>query len=475
MSDILKNSLKSRLLKIQCHFTWNLLEEEVDIGIMEIKLYDQIQFLNPERKYRLYNLLAYTNHLRGDYEEAIAYLQKAEEQIQEIQSDTTDARRAIIYGNYAWMFYHMNHFIKGYTYVKKAQETCKNLESSQRQNILLFEIYSEQGFSLLAFNGRHSERAKDCFQRALGLDPENPELNSSYAIAVFRLEGYNCLKKPLDESFLLLKRAAELNPQDTVIKVLLGLKYQDFNNSKEGLLLIEEALRATPEFPYLLRYVAKFYRRAGMTDEAIIVLNEAVRLNPTSSHLNHQLALCYKKKILALKDSARKAKLQFQSTRTYTQEIIEAVSCATVHLEKAVEYKKTFVIAYIALASMYGRANQYEKAEEIYHKVLHMDNVTQEQKQELHLNWANHELYRRNWEPEAIRHCKAVIKIKCPTVFRGYAIKQCKILAEEMISKNPSDNTGNDLLDFIHQHDEKNIAETDNYYQALQLEPDNEE
>ncbi|KAM3913283.1 interferon-induced protein with tetratricopeptide repeats 5-like [Leptodactylus fuscus] len=457
MSEVLKNSLKSRLMKMKCHFTWNLFDTEMDIEKVEDRLYDQIQFLAAVHKYRMYNLLAFTNHLKGNYEEAIQYLRKAEEQINEMESDNTEAKNAIIYANYSWIFYHKNQIINGLRYAKKVREIYKALECHDKLNVLLFETYSEQGFSLLTFHGRHSDRAKECFQRALELDPENVELNSSYAISVYKLEGYNCLKKPLDESFLLLQHALKLNPKDTVVKVLLGLKYQDLNESKKGLALIEEALRETPDFPYLLRYVAKFYRREGMTNEAIIVLSEATRTNPTSSHLHHQLAMCYKKKIMALKECAKRSKLHLESTKNYTEEIADAVSRAIFHLEKAVEYKKTFVIAYIALACMYGRAKQYLKAEEIFQKVLNMDNVTEEEKQELHLVWGQHELCRRNSETEAVRHFKEVIKIRCLTVFRRYALQHCKSLAKEIISRNALDKAGLELLDFVHQDDQENI------------------
>ncbi|KAG8552361.1 hypothetical protein GDO81_004492 [Engystomops pustulosus] len=470
MSEVLKNSLMGRLLKISCHFTWNLCDKDVDIEKVESRLYDQIQFLPAVHKYRMYNLLAFTNYLKDDHEEAVAYLRKAEEQISDIELDDKEAKKAIMYGNFAWMSYHKNQVICGLRFAKKVQSICTFFECHNKENALLFEVYSQQGFSLLAFHGKHSDKAKDCFQHALELDPENIELNSSYAISVYKLEGYNCLKTPLDESFLLLQRAAKLNPKDTVIKVLLGLKYQDLNESQKGLVLIEEALRETPEFPYLLRYVAKFYRREGMTDEAIMVLSEATRVNPTSSHLHHQLAMCYKKKIMALKTSAKSARLRFQPTRKYTEEIEDAVSQAIHHLEKAVEYKKTFVIAHIALASMYGRGNLYQKAEETYHKILEMNNVTQEEKQELHLVWAQHELCRRKCEPEAIRHFKEVIKIKRLTVFRRFAMEQCEGLAQEILSRNPSDKDALELLDFIHQDDQENRIDPDSQSQELQCE-----
>lgn len=472
MSDV-KSSLKSRLEKLQCHFTWNLLDEKVNLDKIKDRLYIQVDFLGASLKYKLHNILAYTYYLHEDHEEAIAHLQKAEEQLQETENEDTDAKRILIYANYAWIFYHRNQIIKVYKYLKKVREINKKFESPLLQNVLLFEMYSEKGFSLLNFHGRHSERAKECFEKALDLDPENPELISSYAIAVYKLEGFNCLKRPRDESFPLLKRAAELNPNDTVVKVLLGLKYQDLNKFKEGLILIEEALRRTPEFPFLLRYVGKFYRRAQMIDEAILVLTEATRLNPTSGHLHYQLALCYKQRIHSLKDSARKAKLNCQPTRSYTERIAQAISNAIFHLETAIKYKKTFVFAYVALASMYGRAQQFEKAEDMYHQVLDMPSLTPEEQQELHLKWAQFELYKRKCESEAIKHFKEVLQIKCPTIYREYAIEDCKSLAQDILARNEFDDAGIDLLDFLQEHD-GNVQQSDMNPTTSELDPDTE-
>ncbi|XP_018418343.1 PREDICTED: interferon-induced protein with tetratricopeptide repeats 1-like [Nanorana parkeri] len=468
------NSLKSRIEKLQCHFTWNLLDEEVHLDNIKGRLKTQVEFLSASSKCRLYNILAYASYLSEDHEEATDYLLKAEEQLQDTETEDNEAKRIIIYANYAWIFYHRNHTTKVYKYLKKVKEISNKFESPPLQNVLLFEMYSEKGFSLLSFHGRHSERAKDCFEKALDLDRENPELNSSYAIAVYKLEGPNCLTKPLHESFPLLKRAAELNPKDTMVKVLLGLKYQDQKNSKAGLIHIEEALRGTPEFPFLLRYVGKFYRRAEMIDEAILVLSEATRLNPTSCHLHYQLSLCYKKRITTLKKSARKAKLKFQSTRGYTENISKAVSSAILHLETATKYRKTFVSAYLALAFMYGRAEQYQKADEIYHQVLNMDNLTEEEKQKLHLMWAQYELYKRNCQSEAIKHYKEAVQIQCPTVYRKYAIQDCKALAEDILTRIEFDDTGIDLLDFIHEQD-GNVPESDMNCTTLELDSDSEE
>ncbi|CAI9543249.1 unnamed protein product [Staurois parvus] len=259
-----------RLLQIQCHFTWNLLGEDVDIDNVEERLNDQIVFLPDALKHRMYNLLAYLKHLKGDHEEALLQLQKAEAQIQESsESEDADVKRTVMYGNFAWVFYHQKQFMKSSTYAEKVETILKEYESPPKKNILLLDIYGEQGWTYLSFTGKYYQWAAECFEKALELDPEDPESNSGLAMAVYRMEGFSFSSNTENKSFPLLERAVKLNPTDTVAKVLLALKYLDIKNYDQGGMLIEQALQEQPESPYVLRYVATFYRRNRQAIKAI--------------------------------------------------------------------------------------------------------------------------------------------------------------------------------------------------------------
>ncbi|XP_077310314.1 antiviral innate immune response effector IFIT1-like [Lithobates pipiens] len=416
MSDILKNSLMDRLLKLQCHFTWNLLGEDVDIDNVEERLNDQIVFLPDALKHRMYSLLTYLKHLKGDHEEALLQLQKAAAHIQEssIEEDT-DYKKTVLYGNFAWVFYHQNQFINSLTYVEKVETILKHYEYPPKKNTLLSDIYGEQGWTYLSFAGKYYQCAAMCFEKALGLDPEDPELNSGYAMAVYRIEGFRLSSNVENKSFPLLERAVRLNPRDTVLKVLLALKYLEMKDYGLGTILIEQALQEQPESPYVLRYVATFYRRCRQINKAIAILNKVLSLTPTSSNVYYQLGQCYK---------------QFIRIHYNKEQKDAAIANATFYSEKAVQLNRSSVPAHILLARVYMKANEHQKAKEEFDKTLAMNDMRPEQKQELHFYWAKYIIHSRKSESEAVRHFKEVIKIQNQTWFREIAMKELQKLAE---------------------------------------------
>ncbi|KAM4702849.1 LOW QUALITY PROTEIN: uncharacterized protein WCC33_011380 [Rhinophrynus dorsalis] len=472
-SEPLKESLKSQLLKLECHFTWTLLKENIMIENVEERLYDQITFLFSTQRHRIYNLLAYIKHLKGENDEAITQLQKAEEHIQVSQAVDTDIKRTVTYSNYAWLYYHTNQVKKCDLYIKKVETICKKFESTPDQNALLPEIYGEQGWSLLTLGKKYYERAKDCFEQALDLDPENPELNSGYATAVYRLESYSNFKYSVDEgkSLQLLKRAVELNEKDTVVKALLALKYKYLGQAELGKRFIE----GTPDYPYLLRYAAKFYRSVGKTDEAIKLLKKAIALTPTSGSLHHQMGLCYRNLIYQLIKSAKYAKFNFQPTYSYTEQIKDNILYAIFHFEKTIELAHTFVEAYVDLANIYIRGNQYQKAEETFQKALNLQSLTCEEKQDVHLNYGHFKEFQIRSESEAIYHYKEALLIPNITKARSFAVSDLKRMAEKIIRRDPSYATGFGLLGYAYQQKGQNAEAIENYKKALKLDPYNAE
>ncbi|KAM9323780.1 interferon-induced protein with tetratricopeptide repeats 5-like [Gastrophryne carolinensis] len=444
--NTLRDTLKEELLKLQCHFTWNLFVDYVDIDHIEERLNDQIAFLSNVYKHRMFNLLSYLKYHKGDLDEAILQLQKSETQLQESNpAEESDVKKMVMYGNYAWVFYHQNHISKSCTYTAKVNAILNKYESPQIKNHLLLEIYSEQGWSYLSYTCKYYENAVECFEKALKLEPENPDLSSGYAIAVYRTEGLIHLEKPSKKSLPLLERAVKLNPKDTVVKTYLALKHQLGKNYQEAQKLIEEALCEEPESPYVLRYVATFYRRNNLFDKAIEVLKKALKLTPNSASLHNQLGHCYIKYV-------KKRKRESEPNIHYTQQQ-EAISNAMFHFEKAVELKKTFASAYIMLAETYIEAKQYQRAEDVFHKLLDMESINSSEKQEFHLKWAQYELW--NKKSEAVRHFKEAIMIPTPTFYRQYAIDLLRNLPKKMIYRNSGDDTGYGLLGFIYQHQDQ--------------------
>ncbi|KAM4636934.1 interferon-induced protein with tetratricopeptide repeats 5-like [Discoglossus pictus] len=449
-----------------------ILKTDCDIDSVEERISNQIKFPSTPHQHKQYNLLAYIEHLKGDNDKAIVQVQKAVTDAQKNESDDKDIQLFFIYGNYAWLFYHTNQFQEAETYIKKVESIYKKFEASPNFNRLKLQIHGEQGRSLTTFSGKYYEKAKDCFLKGLEINPDDPELNADYATVVYRVECFRTRAFPAEEhkSLDLLKKAVRLNPEDSVIKVLLALKHQYLHQSEEGKRLVLEALEQTPNNPFILRHIGKFYRKERMIPQALSILKRGLQLTPNSSSLYHQMGLCHRQEVLRLKRSRR-------DPRSYRQrnEINEYIGNAIYCFQKAVEFENTFVSAYCDLAHMFAEQNDYKKAEEIFEKVLKFENLKSEDLQEIHFSYGKYEGYHKRSEKEAIKHFKEAIMIPDSTNIREYAKNDLRRLADKITRGDPSNPTGYALLAFIHQQSGETKQAVDCYKEALKYEPDNDE
>ncbi|KAM9325024.1 interferon-induced protein with tetratricopeptide repeats 5-like [Gastrophryne carolinensis] len=438
MSNTWKSSLKDRLLELPCHFTWNLFDEDLDVESVEEKLHDQLGYLSIACKHRLYSFMAYLKHLQGDNDEAILQLQKAEAHLQKYGPSDADLKKLAIYSNYAWVYLHDNQYSKSLAYAEKAKTIIKEYESPPMKNSLLLEIYSERGWVYVSYPGKYFIKAVEYFEKAMELDPNNPELNSGFAIAVYREEQFNPPQDLIDKSFPLLERAIELNPNDVVLLAIIALKHHQLKNYDKAEMLINQVLQKDPESPYILRYIAMYYNRRGFMNEAIAVVKKALNLTPTSSSLHFLLGNFYLKWSNQKKKEMGRAR--DQSWYYYKPQIAETISNAIFHFEKAVELKKTFVIAYFDLANMYCEIKDYKRAEETFQK-----------------------------------HYKECFQITEPSLSCDISEKALKRMAERKIRSYSPEAAGFALLGFVY----KNIGQREDaieyYEQALEYDRDNEE
>ncbi|NXI93034.1 IFIT5 protein, partial [Psophia crepitans] len=465
-STISRNSLKSSLLQLECHFKWNLLKQDVDLDDLEETISHQIEFFM-KSNITNYNLLSYVCYLKNLNEEALRNLQKAEEEIKINHPDEIARRSLVTWGNYAWIYYHMQRYEEAQTYVSKVENTCKNLSSTAQQKIQLPEIYAEQGWALLKFGGKYYERAKNCFEKALETEPNNPEFNAGYAIAMYRLEDYSYRQcEDASQSIEPLKRAVNLNPKDTFIMALLALKLQDFSRVDEGEKYIKEAMQKTPDLPYLLRYAAKFYRRKGEVDKALDILKKALAVTPKSTFLHHQLGLCYRAKLFQLRRTTRYP-LQDQEN-----ELIQLAIC---HFKTAIDQKTKFFSAHTDLANMYAEAKRYEEAEETFQKAVQINILSYRDKQEFYYYYGNFQRFHMKLESEAIRCYVEGLKIEEDSYSRNKCRNALKKLLEHRIQRGLEDATDFATLGLLHSLSGEKHEAIACYEKAIALCPDNEE
>ncbi|NXF44950.1 IFIT5 protein, partial [Oceanites oceanicus] len=465
-SAISKDSLKSSLLQLECHFTWTLLKQDVDLDDLEETIGDQIEFFI-EFNIANYNLQSYVCHLKNSNEEALRNLQKAEEIVKKKHPDEIARRSLVTWGNYAWIYYHMERYEEAQTYVSKVENTCKKLSSNAQWKIQLPEIYAEQGWALLKFGGKYYERAKNCFENSLKNEPNNPEFNAGYAIAMYRLEQLSHRQcEDVSPSLEPLKRAVELNPNDTVIMALLALKLQDLKRADEGERYIEVAMQKTSDLPYFLRYAAKFYRRKEEVDKALEILKKALAVTPKSAFLHHQVGLCYRAKLFQLK----------KTTRYPPQEQVEElIRLSIFHFKTATVQKPKFFSAYADLANMYLQGKRYEEAEETFQKAFQINILSYDDKEEFYYHYGNFQRFHMKSESEAIRYYIEGLKMEKGPYGRNNCRNALKKLLEQRIQRGSGDATDFGTLGLIHNLNGEKHEAIECYEKAIALYPNNEE
>ncbi|NWW94290.1 IFIT5 protein, partial [Rhynochetos jubatus] len=465
-STISKNSLKSSLLQLECHFTWTLLKQDVDVDNLEETIGDQIEFLT-RNSITSYNLLSYVCYLKNSHEEALRNLQKAEEEVQKYQPDEIARRSLVTWGNYAWIYYHMGRYEEAQTYISKVENSCKKLSSTAQLKVQLPEVYAEQGWALLKFGKKYYQRAKKCFENALKDEPNNPEFNAGYATASYRLEDFSCRHcEDVNSSLQALRRAVELNPTDTFIVALFALKLQDLKQVDEGEKYIEEAMQKTPDLPYLMRYAAKFYRRKGEVDKALEILKKGLEVTPKSAFFHHQLGLCYRAKLFQLK----------KATRYPPQEQVkELIQLSIFHFKTATDLNTKFFSALFDLANMYVEGQRYEEAEETFQKLIQINILYDDDKQQFYYHYGNFQHFQMKSESKAIKYYLEGLKIEEDSVARYKCKNALKKLLVQRIHKGLGDATDYGTLALVHNLNGEKHEAIECYEKAVTLCPDNEE
>ncbi|XP_042313292.1 interferon-induced protein with tetratricopeptide repeats 5-like isoform X2 [Sceloporus undulatus] len=467
-SDLAKIPLKKVLLQLDCHFTWVLLKEDIDPDELEERILEQIEFLHSKSKAQNYHLLAYVKYLNGKKEEALENLQKAEEAVKIEYPGDTEKQSLVTWGNYAWLYYHMDKQTEAQAYIDKIKKICKQHGSALPYKMKLPQIFCEKGWALLKFGGKYHEKAKESFAKALEEEPDNPEFNAGYAITVYRLEDYYGRKSAAEGSSLEpLRRAVQLNPEDPFVVSLLAIKLQETNKIHEGEKYIEMALAKYPGIPYVLRYAAKFYRKKGDVQIALKYLTEALRLTPNSSFLHHQIGICYRTQLYALK----KANGRCQPT----DKMEELMSLCIFHFKTVVERKTKYVHAHLDLAKMYAERQQLQEAEEMFQSVFAMSKLTCDEKQQLHVCYGIFLEFQRKSESEALRHYLEGVKIDHESFDRNKCKFNLKRLIEKRIKKGLADAKSFAILGFVHQLNGEKKQAIECYEEALKLDPRNEE
>ncbi|MGH0184036.1 UNVERIFIED_CONTAM: hypothetical protein FKN15_013891 [Acipenser sinensis] len=433
---------------------------------LEMTILENIQFCKEKHKGKLYNNLAYVKHLQGYNEEALKYLKQAEAITKKDHKDEFEKLAIVTYGNFAWVYYHMHKLTQAESYLEKLENICKMFPTASHYSVLLPAVYGEKGWSFLKVcDEKHYKIAKECFERALEEEPDEKEWNADYAIVLYRLEKFGPSVCAEDSVALKqLKHALELDPENPVLMVHLGMKLQVYEQNEEALELVNQALRLSPNNPYITRYAARFFRKLGCPDKSLEILKETLQAAPNSYSLHSQLGLTYKSKI-------GKFKGQWNQDPT---EVEKFVKLSILYFEKAVRMKPSNIQDQVDLAHMYAESGDIKKAEDIYQKLFEMPVAWLDEIQTIHFRFGSFQFHYKKSEPDAIKHYKIGLQIQNTSSRGNQCYAQLQKIARRHIARNPRNAAGFAILGSAHQLKNELPEALDSYEKALQLDPGNE-
>ncbi|KAJ8361525.1 hypothetical protein SKAU_G00180500 [Synaphobranchus kaupii] len=386
-------NLRSDLEKLECHFTWGLTAQDVNLNFLEAKFRDVVSLPEdslPQEinlKGRTYNHLAYVKHLQGCNQEALGYLGKANKENED------NAKSCIVtYGNLAWVHHLMGDDREANTYLRR-------LESNESfptppPAALHREVFGEKAWSLLNFSKNHYQDAKECFYESLQREPDDKELNTGYAFSLFRWDGWrikNGEKIPLSTSRSVrqLKKAQELDPDNGMIMVYLALVFQ--NNGKKLVAgnYIKKALEVSPNNFCVVLRVGKFLRKVKNYDMALHALEKMLKIVPDSARLHHEISNNYRWK--AIRGNG-------------LQDDRELILRSIPHKEEEVRLNPSYFYPQLELAMRYAEVKDMERAEGMFQEMFARYDLKPADRQALHRMYGDFQKYHMDSMRTAVTH-----------------------------------------------------------------------
>ncbi|XP_067285501.1 interferon-induced protein with tetratricopeptide repeats 10 [Pseudorasbora parva] len=461
-----ERTLRTKLHQLECHFTWALRKDDIDLNDVLNRLDEQIklELQKKERLARTYSALAYIHFLLGSHEEAHNNLMKSMELHIECHRDEFHNALIVTYGNLAWLNYHMKNYTECESYLEKLKRI---IETIPKEFSSVPEVLGEKGWTFLKFSHKYYEGAKECFRKALELEPDESEWNAGYAIALYRTE-FERSGCTLEDSSTIkqLRRAIDTNPDDDVLKVLLSLRLVVFKRYKEAESLVEKALERSPDHPHVIRYVAKFFRNQGIEDRSIALLKRALEHSPNSCFIHHQLARCYKQK---------KIQVQLEQSHHAKGSRIQQIHDQCIyHLEMATSLTTSFISAMSELALLYGENRNMPQAEEQFRVTFKTAEVKRDNLHVVNFYFAEFQLYCHKCESLAIKHYMECLKMS-PHSYEGKkSAYRLRKIAEKRIERNSQEGEAHGILGFLHKEKGEKHQAIECYEKALSYE-DNDE
>ncbi|KAA8578022.1 hypothetical protein FQN60_016863, partial [Etheostoma spectabile] len=408
-------TLESKLEALQCHFTWDLDHSKSILLRRRATLEDIGTEEGNSWLGHIYNLRGFIQYQLGFTEDAQSLFSKAAEAFRKTRNADQGPWLVVNYGDLAWLHHHLGDRAESQAYLSKVHALMKKYPppSQDPQDQLHPEIYAEKAWTLMKFSAEQKKQAADYFQRAIRMQPDMVEWNTSYVLGLVGFVKHNDYKVKA-ELLEKMRLAKEQDPENMYLAALyLNQCTQKGENIEEEARELARKVLRNPVSSYSgIRPLLKVYSYYISVDTAIALAEEALGTHPDQRYLKRCAALCYKWKIVYVRER-----------RLSPIEIDRAIG---LHEEVIALYPDSFLIKKIAFANIYAQLNQgMAEAEQIYQEMLELD-LEPAEKQMLYNSYAEH-LYLncRNYHKSIQYHMKAA-EIPQHSPHRRYSIRTLK-------------------------------------------------
>ncbi|XP_056270720.1 interferon-induced protein with tetratricopeptide repeats 1-like [Pseudoliparis swirei] len=402
-----KKQLVAKLEALQCHFTWNMETNKKKLLHLNDKLVDFGTEEGNSWLGHIYNLQGFIQYQLGSTEDAQSFFNKAAEAFRQMRKADDGPWLVVNYGNLAWLHHHLGDQAESEAYLSKVDALMKKYPSPS-QDELHAETYAEKAWTLMKFS-TDRELVADYFQRAIKMQPEMVEWNTSYVVGLVSAFKYS--DNGLAADFLEKMRVTqEQDPENFYLAACYleqrGKKGEDVKDEARELAV--KVLRNPVSSYNGMRTIIRVYSNYVSIDEAIALAEEALELHPDERYLKRCAALCLKWKIIFFRDSHTKQSM-----------IDRAVS---LHEEVISLYPHFSLVEKIDLANIHAQSNNgMDKADQMYQDLLKMD-LEPAEKQLLYNKYAKYLKFDRKDPDQSVRYHMKAAEIPEQSFYREKSI-----------------------------------------------------
>ncbi|XP_062308344.1 interferon-induced protein with tetratricopeptide repeats 5-like [Osmerus eperlanus] len=393
-----------KLEKLECHFTWGITG-----SISKLRwLRDHLEDIKTDEGCawmgHIYNLLGFIRYRQGSTDSAVQYLSKAGEAFLQINNTVSEEGPWLLvnYGNLAWMNFHLNNMKESQDYLEKVEAVMRDHPSPSQEDPLHPEVYAEKAWTLMKFGQAEMENAIECFQKAIAMEPDRKEWQTSLVLALNKIHA-RCTPEMESEILEKLRMAKEVDQENTYLAsiYLVRLAKSQKVCQDEIRALARRILSRPCSANSGLTPLLEVYRICLTQDEAMDLVQEALDRYPDNRNLKAKLAEFYRWKVFS--------KEGIHCTKSFIDR------CISLFQEVITLYPESCTKAKLDLASIYAVSGR-DGADVIYEELLGRRDLGRAELQMLHFAYAQHLHYyhvrSRDSRDRAIDHHMQVIEIQ---------------------------------------------------------------